>query len=86
MKFVFAIHPTAWYTKNRNHNRAPRRRKDDKYMELSEFLDAMNRGERVTGGSPAHETMTRLAHEAQKVTARINAGYQIGRASCRERV
>lgn len=44
-------------------------------MELSEFLDAMNRGERVTGGSPAHETMTRLAHEAQKVTARINAGY-----------
>lgn len=45
-------------------------------MTLADFLAAMDAGERVTGGSDAHQFMIRSASEAQKITAKINAGYK----------
>lgn len=44
-------------------------------MELNEFLDHVNKGLPVRGGSETHRFMTRLSHEAMRVTARLNAGY-----------
>lgn len=36
----------------------------------------MNAGEKVSGGSEAHQDMVKLAFEAMKVTAVLNQGYQ----------
>ena len=44
-------------------------------MELQEFLAHMNAGEKVPGGSEAHQYMVKLAFEAMKVTAVLNQGY-----------
>ena len=44
-------------------------------MELKEFLDHVNRGLPVDGASEMQQYMTRLAHEAMRITARLNAGY-----------
>ncbi len=44
-------------------------------MELQKFLAYMNAGEKVSGGSEAHQYMVKLAFEAMKVTAVLNQGY-----------
>lgn len=45
-------------------------------MELTDFLDHVNRGELVEGGSPAHEFMHQASQEALQVVAEINTGYR----------
>ncbi|MFP5417294.1 MAG: sugar O-acetyltransferase [Actinomycetes bacterium] len=45
-------------------------------MELLGFLDHVNRGEVIEGGSEAHRFMHGAAQEAMRVTARLNAGYR----------
>lgn len=44
-------------------------------MELQEFFAHMNAGEKVSGGSEAHQYMVKLAFEAMKITAVLNQGY-----------
>lgn len=43
-------------------------------MELQEFLDIMNRGERVVNGSEAHQFMSAAAFEVMKLTSQLNDG------------
>ena len=44
-------------------------------MELQEFLNHMERGERVVNESQAHQFMSAAAFEAMKLTAQLNNGY-----------
>ena len=44
-------------------------------MNTLEFLDYMNSGKYVEAGSEVHLCMTRLSHEAMKITAEINSKY-----------
>lgn len=44
-------------------------------MELNEFLDHVNAGKTVKGGSQEHLYMTKLAFEAMKITSVLNQGY-----------
>ncbi len=44
-------------------------------MDLTEFLDHLNSGEPVRGGSPAHQFMHSISQQALKLTAEINGGY-----------
>jgi acetyltransferase-like isoleucine patch superfamily enzyme len=44
-------------------------------MDLQDFLDHVNSGAPVLGGSPEHRFMHAAAQEAFKVTARLNTGY-----------
>lgn len=44
-------------------------------MEVSEMLEHLNRGEKITGGSALHQCMTRQAHVALRLTAELNSGY-----------
>ncbi|MDE6709634.1 MAG: sugar O-acetyltransferase [Oscillospiraceae bacterium] len=44
-------------------------------MELSEFLNHLNSGETVVGGSEMHTYMSELSREAMKITAQINNAY-----------
>ena len=44
-------------------------------MELIEFLEQMNRGVQVGGGSETHEFMHGLADEAMRITMEINRSY-----------
>lgn len=44
-------------------------------MELSEFLNHVNSGKIVTGGSEMHKYMSELSREAMKITAQINNAY-----------
>ena len=44
-------------------------------MNTLEFLDYMNSSKYVEAGSEAHLCMTRLSHEAMKITAEINGKY-----------
>lgn len=44
-------------------------------MELTEFLEHLNSGIPVTGGSNTHVYMHTVSQEASKITAEINAGY-----------
>ena len=44
-------------------------------MELTEFLEHLNSGIPVTGGSNTHVYMHTVSQEALKITAEINAGY-----------
>lgn len=44
-------------------------------MDLEVFLDHLNRGEPVEGGSPAHLFMHQVSQEALRITAQINTGY-----------
>lgn len=44
-------------------------------MELNEFLEHMNRGGTVTGGSEAHLFMHRAAQDAMRITAELNGSY-----------
>ncbi len=44
-------------------------------MELNEFLDILNKGETVEGGSEAHKFMTKLSFEAMKITSELNGKY-----------
>lgn len=44
-------------------------------MELEEYLDYVNSGKRIYGGSPEHEFMTGLLHEAMRITHKINSEY-----------
>ncbi len=43
---------------------------------LQEFLDHVNRGAPIEGGSDLHRFMHRAAQEALRVTAEINTGYR----------
>lgn len=43
-------------------------------MELQEFLDIMNRGERVVNGSEVHQFMSAAAFEVMKLTSTLNDG------------
>lgn len=43
-------------------------------MELQEFLDIMNRRERVVNGSEAHQFMSAAAFEVMKLTSQLNDG------------
>ncbi|VTR76113.1 DapH/DapD/GlmU-related protein [Cellulomonas hominis] len=45
-------------------------------MELSDFLDHVNRGALIEGGSPAHAFMHGAAQEALRVVAELNTGYR----------
>lgn len=44
-------------------------------MELSEFLEYMDSGERIYAGSDIHKYMHVLSGEAQKLTAELNGSY-----------
>ena len=44
-------------------------------MELSEFLNYLNSGKTVEGGSEVHKYMSELSGEAMKITAQINNAY-----------
>ena len=44
-------------------------------MDLQEFLEHLNRGERVLGGSEVHQYMHIASQEALKITAEINGRY-----------
>jgi len=44
-------------------------------MELSEFIEHMNSGKMVNGGSDLHEFMHQAAQEALRITAELNASY-----------
>lgn len=44
-------------------------------MELTEFLDYMNSGQKVIAGSEIHQYMTKLAFDAMKITAVLNQNY-----------
>lgn len=44
-------------------------------MELSDFLNYMNRGETVIAGSPVHQYMCMLSQEALRLTAELNGKY-----------
>lgn len=44
-------------------------------MDLQQFLDHVDRGEMIRGGSDAHRFMHRVAQEALRTTAELNAGY-----------
>jgi acetyltransferase-like isoleucine patch superfamily enzyme len=45
-------------------------------IELQEFLDHVNRGEPIEGGSAHHRFMHRAAQEALRIVADINTGYR----------
>jgi len=49
--------------------------KENIAMELNDFLDHLNRGEIVTGGSEAHQFMHGVSQEALRITAELNASY-----------
>ena len=44
-------------------------------MDLNAFLDHLNRGEPVQGGSEAHQFMHGVSQEALKLTAELNGSY-----------
>lgn len=44
-------------------------------MDTKTFIEIMNTGERVVSGSETHKHMTKLAHEAMKLTAELNNSY-----------
>lgn len=44
-------------------------------MDTEEFLEHLNKGETVLGGSPMHEFMHGLSQEAIRICAEINTGY-----------
>lgn len=44
-------------------------------MDLNEFLEHLNRGEMVAGGSEAHMFMHGVSQEALRITAELNATY-----------
>lgn len=44
-------------------------------MELTEFLEHMNSGTVVKGGSEAHQMMHRLSQEAIRLTTKLNSSY-----------
>lgn len=45
-------------------------------MELTEFLEYMNSGKKVVGGSEEHQYMCMLSQEAMKLTAELNNCYR----------
>ena len=47
-------------------------------MELQTYLDHVNQGKRLEGGSEVHAFMTQAARRAQQITAEINTGYHDG--------
>jgi acetyltransferase-like isoleucine patch superfamily enzyme len=44
-------------------------------MTLTELLTALDAGETITGGSPAHIAMLETSQEALRITGELNAGY-----------
>lgn len=44
-------------------------------MDLAEFLQQLNRGTPVKGGSPAHQFMHQASQEALRITAELNGSY-----------
>lgn len=44
-------------------------------MKLEEFLEHVNQGLPVEGGSMIHQYMSRLAQDAMRITAQLNNGY-----------
>lgn len=44
-------------------------------MTTKEFIEMMNTGNEIEGGSPAHLVMHRLSQEALKITAELNGNY-----------
>lgn len=44
-------------------------------MNLKDYLDYLNRGEKVLSGSEIHRFMTKLSHEAMKITTKLNNKY-----------
>ncbi len=44
-------------------------------MNLQEFLDEMNQGKAVVGGSEAHRFMVKLSNEAMRLTSELNNRY-----------
>ena len=52
-------------------------------MELQTFLDYMNTGEVITGGSELHLEMIRLSQEAIKLTSELNSSYHTPEEICR---
>lgn len=44
-------------------------------MELKQFLDHVNQGLPVKGGSLMHQYMTEMAFEAMKITSELNGSF-----------
>lgn len=44
-------------------------------MDLNNFLEHLNHGEPVAGGSEMHVYMSALSYEAMRITARLNSSY-----------
>ena len=44
-------------------------------MDLKEYLDHLNRGEKVEGGSEVHRFMHEASQEALRITSELNGSY-----------
>ncbi len=44
-------------------------------MELNEFLDKLNNGETIKGGSAEHQFMHKVSQDALRITAELNGAY-----------
>lgn len=44
-------------------------------MDLQEYLDQLNQGKTVVGGSPAHQFMHQFSQQALAITGQLNTGY-----------
>lgn len=51
-------------------------------MEIHEFLEHLNQGNTIIGGSEIHIFMIRLAQEAMQITAELNASYHMPEEIC----
>lgn len=51
-------------------------------MDLNEFLEHLNSGEKVQGGSEVHQFMHGVSQEALRITAEINTGYHTPEELC----
>src|SRR4051812_23457444 len=61
----------------RNGRRVPSRMtRQDSHMELQDFLDHVNSGAVIEGGSEAHKFMRAAAQEALRLVGDLNAGYR----------
>lgn len=46
-------------------------------MDLNEFLNRLNNGETVEGGSQMHQFMHKVSQEALRITAELNGTYHL---------
>lgn len=53
-----------------------------KRMNLNDFIEYLNRGETITGGSEIHQFMHHVAQEALRITSELNSSYHTPEEIC----